>query len=108
MEPPTNQKVKNYTEALNFGAPAKGDLNSLRNTRVAPGTVSILQAADLENNATSQPHDRTCDTYLAILAKVVAAVALSRAAVHSVVIVRVVRVLVGREVCLEMGCNLNI
>jgi len=57
------------------------DLHSLGNTRETLGAVRILKAADLT-----------------ILAKIVATVALSRATVHCVVIVRVVRVLMGGEV----------
>ena len=65
-------------------------------------SASSRQPTLKSNNATSQPCDRTCNTYLTILAKVIPAVALSRAAVHSVVIVRVVWVLVGREVRLKI------
>ena len=61
------------------------------------------------NNATNQPgkNTRTFDSYLTILAKVVATVAFSRAAVHSVVIVRVVWILMRRKVGLKMRSKIK-
>ena len=54
-------------------------------------------------NTSCQPEN----TYLTILTKAVATVALSRAAVHSVVIVRVVWILMRREVGLKMRSKIK-